>query len=674
MKIPHLAPLAGVDQLVFRPGDARAREVDAVLGWGFKPSSRAAEAYARRHDKPLWRAEDGFLRSVGLGVSGAPPLSIVLDDRGIYYDAREPSKLERILAEDDDLEDPELLARARRAIDRIVAEGLSKYNDAPVGPVTLGEPEVDAKGRVLVVDQTAGDLSVARGLADATSFRRMLEAALDENPGAEVVVKTHPDVLAGKKRGYLERAAGDRVRLFARPGSPMPLMREVDRVYVVTSQVGFEALMAGTEVTCFGAPWYSGWGATDDRVAVGRRGRARSVEALFAAAYLRYARYLHPTRRTAGELEDVIEHLALQRRVFALNQGRLFCLGFHFWKNSYMRHYLRCPGNEVLFPWNARDAERRGLDRDSRILVWGQRESAAVRSLAARHDIAITRVEDGFLRSVGLGSDLAVPASLVFDSRGIYYDPTGPSDLEHLLEQGRFDDEELARAKALRERIVAAGLSKYNVGRGEVFEVPAGRRVALVPGQVEGDASVRLGCRDVRTNLALIEAARAARPDAFLVYKPHPDVLAGNRPGKVEPADTARLCDHVETRASLADCLDRADEVHTMTSLVGFEALLRQKQVFAYGQPFYAGWGLTEDRHPPARRTRRLTLDELVAGAMIRYPRYLDRESGAFTTPEAVIDQLVAERAEATDRDVQIPWARRQLRKLERAVRGLLPS
>ena len=35
------------------------------------------------------------------------------------------------------------------------------------------------------------------------------------------------------------------------------------------------------------------------------------------------------------------------------------------------------------------------------------------------------------------------------------------------------------------------------------------------------------------------------------------------------------------------------DEVHTLTSLTGFEALLRGIEVHAYGGPFYAGWGLT---------------------------------------------------------------------------------
>lgn len=672
-RIPHLAELLGAQRVVLRPPDGDARSIDAVVGWGEKPSSQTARAYASRHALPYLRAEDGFLRSVGLGVAGDPPLSIVLDDLGIYYDARTESRLERMLAaegSDDPLTDPALLARARAAMERIRAAGLSKYNDSPPEPLDLGPAE---RRRVLVVDQTAGDLSVRCGLADASSFEAMLTAALAENPDAEVVVKTHPDVLAGAKRGYLGHATGDRVRLWARAATPAAMCAAFERVYCVTSQLGFEALVCGKPVTCFGAPWYAGWGATDDRVAVPRRGRPRTLEELFAAGYLRYPRYLDPETGGPGRIEQVIDHLALQRELFERNRGALYCFGFRFWKRAYMKSYLRSPGNRIVFASSAAAAERAGLGQGARILVWGQRENADVRALAARRGLRIWRVEDGFLRSVGLGSDLTMPASLVVDRLGIYYDPSQPSELEDILMNAEFTSAELDRARALRALVVGSGLSKYNVGSERRVPVPAGARVVLVPGQVEDDASIVLGCRDVRTNLGLLEAARRASPGAFIIYKPHPDVLSGNRRGELDRTAALASCDHIEQEASLARCLEQADEVHTLTSLVGFEALLRDKRVVVYGQPFYGGWGLTEDHHPLARRTRRLSLDELVAGALLRYPRYLDRRTGRFTTPEATIAQLLAERdASSADRAVRVSWLRRQMRKVVHAYRGLV--
>jgi len=664
MQIPHLANLLGATRVVHRPD--RAAGIDAVVGWGLKDSSEPARAFARRSGLPYWCAEDGFLRSAGLGVDGEPPLSVVLDDEGIYYDATRPSRLENLLKSTDFGD--EVLSRASALRRAILDVGLSKYNTVPLGEAL--PPRTQAR-RVLVVDQTAGDLSVARGLANSASFAAMLGAAKEENPEAEVIVKVHPDVVAGKKSGYLAAVRSEgRIRVVSEPANPISLARAVDRVYVVTSQMGFEALLVGTPVTCFGVPFYSGWGLTDDRVTVERRGRKRSVDELVAASLLAYPRYIDPNSGARAEAETVAEHLALQLQMFAANRGRIYCYGFQLWKQAYVRAYLRSPGNEVVFPvpWVA----PRGIDSNSHILVWGQKDTPALRSLARRHGIDIWRMEDGFLRSVGLGKNFEMPASLVVDRKGLYYDPRQPSELEQLLEHRDFTDVEVERARRLRKAIVAARVSKYNVGSDARLDVPSDRPVVLVPGQVEDDFSVRLGCRDVRTNLGLLERARAEHPDAYIVYKPHPDVLARERPGAVSQADALRHCDRVETSASLPQCLDAADIVHTLTSLVGFEALLRGKRVYVYGQPFYAGWGLTQDQHAIERRTRRLELDELVAGALVVYPRYLDLETFRFTTPEAVLETLERQRDAASGRDnLYVSRLRRYYRIARQSWRSL---
>ena len=163
-----------------------------------------------------------------------------------------------------------------------------------------------------------------------------------------------------------------------------------------------------------------------------------------------------------------------------------------------------------------------------------------------------------------------------------------------------------------------------------------------MPGQVETDASIKLGGVDVRTNLGLLQAARQTHPHAFIIYKPHPDVLTGLREGVVDSA--GELADHVETAASAPDCLDWADHVVTITSLMGFEALMRGKRVTTLGRPFYSGWGLTEDLAPPTR-SRRLSLDELVAAALILYPRYIDPISGLPAPVEVAVEALAKELA-----------------------------
>jgi capsular polysaccharide export protein len=244
---------------------------------------------------------------------------------------------------------------------------------------------------------------------------------------------------------------------------------------------------------------------------------------------------------------------------------------------------------------------------------------------------------------VGLGANLEPPASLVLDRHGVYYDPGRPSDLERLLQTTSFEPALLAEAAQLRRMILQARLSKYNVGSTDVasaFAEAGARRRVLTPGQVENDASVRLGGSKVRRNIELLEATRAARPDAFIVYKPHPDVEAGLRPGRVEAADALRFADAIAEKSSIAHLLDEAEEVHTLTSLAGFEGLLRERLVSTYGLPFYAGWGLTQDSETSPRRTRRLQLDELVAGTLLLYPRYVHRPSLWPCSAEDAVRQL----------------------------------
>lgn len=625
--------------------------VTGVLAWGRKPSARVAEAFAARHGLPVWRAEDGFLRSVGLGNQD-PPLSIVLDDLGIYYDASSPSRIEALIARPHGQDECSRAAALRASW----CEGrLSKYNHAREAPPPLEGPFA------LVVDQTYGDASITYGLADAGSFARMLEAALDEHPHLPVLLKVHPDVIAGRKRGHFDALTpgqAARVRVLASDAHPCALLEAAHMVYTVTSQMGFEALLWGRPVRCFGMPFYAGWGLTGDELPPPDRRRPVGLDDLVHAALIEYPRYLDPETGQRCEPERLMAWVALQRRMRGRFPARVHALAFSRWKKPIVRSFFS--GSEVRF---VREAAQ--VPPGATLAVWGRKEAGAFTSAAtagpggdtpaaggpsapgaSSETVALVRLEDGFLRSVGLGADLVRPLSWVMDRTGMYYDATRPSDLETLLQTAAFDDALLARARALRERIVAAGVTKYNVGAGGWRRPPGARRVVLVPGQVESDASIAYGAPGVRTNIDLLRAARQAAPDAYLVYKPHPDVVAGLRKQGQGESEAERLCDEVVVDAPMHELLEQVDEVHVLTSLAGFEALLRGKPVRCEGLPFYAGWGLTEDARPCARRTRRLHLDELVAATLILYPTYVSRTTGAFTTPERALDELLAWRAQ----------------------------
>ena len=142
--------------------------------------------------------------------------------------------------------------------------------------------------------------------------------------------------------------------------------------------------------------------------------------------------------------------------------------------------------------------------------------------------------------------------------------------------------------------------------------------------------------------LALVKAARADHPDAFLVYRNHPDVLAGNRPGRLDASALASV-DAVADGLDIIDCLNACRRVATLTSLTGFEALMRGRAVSVYGRPFYAGWGLTDDRLGFQRRTRRATVDHLILAALIHYPIYVTPQ-GWPCEAEDLVQALIAAR------------------------------
>ena len=310
----------------------------------------------------------------------------------------------------------------------------------------------------------------------------------------------------------------------------------------------------------------------------------------------------------------------------------LYVHAFPWWKHRFVR---RCfPGREVVFLREGAALPARGT-----LVLWGTKPPPEGQGPGMR----VLRMEDGFLRSVGLGAELARPLSWVVDTHGMYYDATRPSGLERLLAETEFTPELLARARALRERVVREGLSKYNVGSQDWHRPPGVRHVVLVPGQVESDASLAFGAPGLRTNLELLRTVRRERPDSYVVYKPHPDVLAGLRRRGAGESDALQACDEVVGDVPMAAMLAQVDELQVLTSLAGFEALLRGLPVVCHGQPFYSGWGLTEDRLPLARRQRRLQLDQLVAGALLLYPLYLGPHGPV--EPEQALDELAAWKA-----------------------------
>jgi capsular polysaccharide export protein len=341
-------------------------------------------------------------------------------------------------------------------------------------------------------------------------------------------------------------------------------------------------------------------------------------------------------RPITAEEADLIR--AEWRRVATANRAITVACGMAWWKRDRIAQFLWAPDAAPLAFADDSD-EALGIAGDGRIAVWPSRAPAGLIERAADR---LVRIEDGFIRSIGLGAALHPPLSIVVDDEGIYYDPTRPSALETILQTADFTPALCDRATRLQARIVDGGISKYGAApTAYVPRVRDRRRTILVAGQVEDDMSVRLGGPDVAGNLDLLARARADEPDAYIIFKPHPDVDAGHRKGRVPDAMLLAHADEIVRDESMPSLLARVDGAHVLTSLTGFEALLRGLDVTVHGHPFYSGWGLTRDLAGPLpRRTRRLTLAELVAGTLILYPRYIDPVTELPCPPEILLDRF----------------------------------
>lgn len=413
-------------------------------------------------------------------------------------------------------------------------------------------------------------------------------------------------------------------------------------------EVALVAALAGCTLHLFGTGRFAGLGDGRDSAAL-----TRVVDAELLAGQ----GYRDPFIGAPVPIDAILTLLGEWRALIDGNRDVAHVLGVAGWKRETVEALL----------WSGGSGPRYRLGGAARgtTLLWRTRVPPAMLRRVEAEGGPIGEIEDGFVRSVGLGANCVPPLSITVDRSGVHFDPAAPSDLETLIAGGGFAPALLDRAEALIARIVGAGLSKYGRG-GAALARPAGtRRHVLVTGQVEDDRSVQCGAAG-KTNLDLLVAARAAEPDAYLIYKPHPDVEAGHRKGAIDDAVALAHADRIERDAPISALLDMTDGLHVLTSLAGFEALLRGKQVVTHGVPFYAGWGLTRDLGPvPARRTARRSLAELVAAVLIAYPRYLDPVTRLPCSVEVLIERMIADVA-AT------PTMLERLRTLQGKVRRSL--
>ena len=661
-----------------------------LLGWGYKSNTLKTRQLAQNHSLPYWALEDGFISWLKHPVQAKAHerLSYIIDKTGIYYDASKPSGLDVLLSpltagySLESFDSP----RVERLLQQLIKLKVSKYNQARGKlPDSLQGLFADSNNDfTLLVDQTFNDASIEFSGGSEDSFKAMLQWGLDRlaaNPSGQLILKVHPDVILGKKKGYLHEQLSvlftgsnsslyhanlkTRIHVLSDDVSPSDLISRMSCVATVSSQLGFEALWQNKEVHCFAWPFYAGRGLTHDHNTAPLkylRPQASLYELLHAGLIL-YPTYLHPDTQLECQIEEVLDYMQAHFLARDLALPKLNVNDVSLWKRSFIPEFLTRNISNISFNQGAAD--------NTKQLYWGMKQPEKLG----------WRMEDGFIRSVGLGADLRRPSSLVLDDMGIYYNGKKASRLELMLNEYELNDYEVRRTQLLSEQIQVSAITKYNVVANnpvladlkqqiESFRLSSQQEVVLVTGQFQQDLSMEFGALDIKDNLSLLRQVRSDFPDAYLIYKEHPDVYSGVRPGRLDGDEVLKLANSYVADVSITDVFEVVDRVCTICSLAGFEALLRGLSVSTYGLPFYAGWGLTSDKYEFERRHKNRSLNELLYITLVLYGRYVDWGTRQLTTVESCICQLLKQKESPIA--LKSSWFSRQLRKLHYLSQALL--
>jgi capsular polysaccharide export protein len=497
------------------------------------------------------------------------------------------------------------------------------------GGAAMSDDDIDSIAAALSAAKVGGSYWASRPPLPEAPYVLVRLAKSDVRAKAIADLGSGRPIVSWGEASSTTRGLPQQVSAVSGESDPWHLISGAAAVIVdADDELALIAAVAGVAVTCVG----------DGRFAVLGSGGVPALRDALRQYVVEGVGYADPFTDAPLDVAAAIELCRFWRHLIDANRDITAAVGFAFWKRPTVAPLLW--GGTSPVPFVSRPKSTGAGDR---IAVWKTRTSPTTMADLEASAAQLVEVEDGFIRSAGLGADCVPPLSIIVDRMGVYFDPGQASELEQLLQQGTFAADVLDRARRLRELIVELGISKYEAGASPLDRQPGRTRHLLVPGQVEDDRSVLCGGGPVSTNLELLRRVRENNPDAYISYKPHPDVEAGHRKGAIPDHLCLTHAYEIIRTASISSLIDMVDEVHVNTSLAGFEALLRGKPVSTYGVPFFAGWGLTRDLgEVPQRRTTRRSLDELVAATLLLYPRYLDPVTGLPCPPEVLIQRLSA--------------------------------
>jgi capsular polysaccharide export protein len=632
-----------VGQALF--GFNRAHHCDEFVGWGYGVYAKKALQMATHYNKPFSFLEDGFLRSPFVSSISKAPYGLVKDSKAAYYDYSVVTDLETLIcttalsgAQKD---------KAELAINFFVTHKLGKFaitNDKQ----NTALPKDFGQNSLLLIDQVAGDLSLHYGGVTSKTAQQAYEHIKENYPDQKIYLKLHPEVLAGKKQGCFDFCHTDPDIICVTDCDLPTLLSQGPQVFVLTSLAGFEGLLHQCNVTTFGLPWYCGYGLTHDYhpdiKPLRDRRKTTDIYSLFHAAYIDYTHYIDPMTQQRLDIFTIMHFFARIKRHVNMMQGHILAIGIRPWKKKDFYPWVKTPYNQVSFCGSYADIKQqieKNPQTDFKLIVWGYYKPEIIKQVKCTYPkLEIMRIEDGFLRSYGLGSDFFAPLSLCIDSGDLHFHAQNRenSDFHTAIRQSSCHDMALKRVQDFVKIMHDNRISKYNVEPKININVPKNKHIIFVSGQVSGDASLNYGGLEahLKDDFGLLSQVRKDYPASYILYKPHPDVTQGNRKKSKNDIYCEAIYDQKIIKISIIDCIQVSDMTATLTSQTGFDALIRGKKVHCYGNAFYKNYGLCANDTP---QSQAISLDNFIHAALIDYPIY--QYEGQFILPEAAINIII---------------------------------
>lgn len=578
--------------------------------------------------------EEGFLGYLRHPICDHSPLSVVIDRTGIHYDSTRPSDLQSILTQTAASWSDGKGARARRIMATIRRLRLSKYNHQEG---SLGE-ETGRRYRVLLVDQSMESRALSYGGPTRGIFEQMMDSACKAFPETEIVVKMHPDHDLRSTKSMLHGMIPPGVSVVPPGVNIWSILDKVDEVYTVSSQVGFEALIAGKKVVCFGQPFYSGWGLTTD-IASGRgSGRQLTLEQLVYGVLVKYPLYLHPERQEFCEIEEILSYLESAHLGIRGFYDRIYTVGLRRQQKFVLTEYLRGHLAVNVSHISPKSARSRTFSPAEAVLYWEPREYHGD-DLSYLESRGVTVMRAGPWPLDLIQGDQTQPNILQITRNRLYNDGSPRNDLVLMLEHAQFDGDLLRRAETLQQNFLAVLDQETKIRSHILSHHSIGRRIALVLGHGEGEGPLGVREKAIYTDRELLAKVRRDFPDAYILYAPPLGEFSSKKHLLMSVEST--LYDQLVRPEHIVSCIKLANAVHVVSAFGGIYALIYGKLLYTYGRPFYAGWGLTQDAEVFIDRSRQLSLTELLCATFILGPTYFNWLTRTSGTPEEAVRRLL---------------------------------